>query len=460
TGQVAVNSFKPNSNVQLYVDGSIGVTSNLYSYDANSQNLVKLAQFKYGLNAGVNTGSGISYIDSSAPHLGINCVPNSNYGLAVQGGLYTDKYYATNGRDGVIWLDSTTANGDNTPTTTDGLYVIDKVGIGVNQPQYVLDISGDNSTVNAQDGTFVCLHKALYNEDMSNMGIRFEGAVSQPWFTNVESISTDISRYHIGCAESVYSLVNTRSCNTGIIIQNNTIGGSNVHQVVIGGTASLLDYSLFNSNPNPFATLTVRGDTSIIGNLNVTGQITANCNVYSPSNNGRSNVPSIQQDDLFISGKDVYINPTSKMYLNYNAELFNSPLETNLRSVLNVYQDIIGTNAPIAHFIGQGTNACIEIVSRAIQNTGGTNDGILRVGMVNGSASKQVMGFSDGLGIAYMTFQKLGSTQRAMGINTPDPLAQLHIFNDYTSLNSNMLRLTYDNGANGDTSNYTPNIIF
>ncbi|NBS71109.1 hypothetical protein EBT31_19705, partial [bacterium] len=70
------------------------------------------------------------------------------------------------------------------------------------------------------------------------------------------------------------------------------------------------------------------------------------------------------------------------------------------------------------------------------------------------------MGFSDGLGIAYMTFQKLGSTQRAMGINTPDPLAQLHIFNDYTSLNSNMLRLTYDNGANGDTSNYTPNIIF
>lgn len=461
TGQVAVNSFRPSSNTQLYVDGSVGFTSNLYGYDANSQNLVKLAQLRYGANAGVNTGTGISYIDSSAPHVGLNCAPNSNYGLAVQGGLSADAYYTVSGREGIMWLDSDTANGDSTPSTANGLYAIGKVGIGVNQPQYVLDVSGDNSAVNAADGTFICLHKALYDEYLSNVGVRFEGAGNSAWFTSVESVSGNISRYHIGCASNVYSLVSTSASNMGIIVQNNSTSGSNVHQVVIGGNASLLDYSLFNSNPNPSATLTVDGDTSIIGNLNVTGQITTNCNVYSPSNSGRSNVPSIQQDDLFISGKDVYINPTSKMYLNYNASLLASPLETNLQSVLNVYQDIIDPSdpVPIAHFVGKGANACIEILSEAIQAIGGTNDGILRVGLVNGNASKQVMGFSDGNGTPYMTFQKLGSTQRAMGINTADPLAQLHILNDYTSLNSNMVRLTYDNGASGDTASYSPNMV-
>jgi hypothetical protein len=242
------------------------------------------------------------------------------------------------------------------------------------------------------------------------------------------------------------------------MIQNDNTKGIYGHQVVIGGNASLIKNSYNNTNPNPNAVLTVNGDTSIMGSLNVTGYITANNRVILETS-GRSNIPSIQADDLFVGGKDIFINPTNKMYINYTQTMLSYPIETTNQAVLNAYQDI--TNAPIAHFVAENDNAYIEIMSKAINNTGGgVNDGILRFGVLPRSQGKQVIGFQDGKGNSYMTFSKLGDKSRAMGINTDTPSAQLHIVNNIETINDQMLKLTYDTNGLGDTANYTPNIVF
>lgn len=608
TGQAAVNSFKPNSNVQLYVSGSIGFSSNLYVLDSPNAP-IKLAQFRYVPTVGVIGSTGVRYSDPSAPYIGLHREPDGRYGLAVTGGVQADTYYTGTNRKGAMWIDSTTTNADTAPTTTNGLYALSKVGIGVNEPQYMLDIRGDNAGIGNSYGTYIRLSKSSLEEGLSNTGIRFDG-LQQPWFINVESVTDTISRYQVACSPSVASLVDTSnviasvrwSSNTyqtfaqasntssapsyvgtivttsnltvgssnlvnnsniyniytitylsnvtsnitsnvnnipnipavaysityqvtttattgvlttsaltsnystpstptlsNIILTSNIINTSNItgtsnvyfnlntsnyvyssnspaiviqhdinkvingHQVVIGGNASLIDNAVHNPNPNPNAVLTVNGDTSILGSLNVTGYITANNLVDLTATSGRSNVPVIEADDLFISGKDVYLNPTNKMYVNYTSNMLKYPVETTNKAVLNVYQDIYnsGNPAPIAHFVGEGDNTFIEIMSKAINAAGqGVNDGILRIGLISGDTSTgQVMGFLDGAGTPYMTFRKLGSTARAMGVNTTNPDAQIHILNNSVSLNQNMLRLTYDNGSIGDTGNYTPNIM-
>ena len=602
TGQVAVNSFQPNSNAQLYVKGSIGFSSNLYVFDSPDVP-IKLAQFRYVQTTGLIPGTGVSYNDTSAPYVGINKGADTRYGLAVSGGVQADAYYAPNDRKGVMWMDSTTANSDTTATASDGLYVIGKVGIGINQPDYILDIYDNNQNIGNTNGTYVRLIKSVLGES-SNTGIMFDG-IDRPWFTNVESISSEISRYSIGCSPDVYSLVDTSnsisavlwssntsnsfaqsnstisvasyigtaitssnltspasnivnssnifnvynitylsnitsnitynpsipafsysilydvstsvttgiletstttsnyatplspsvsniintsnlnntsnvfntsnvyyylntsnyvysSNSTGIMIQHDNSRGIYGHQIVIGGNASLVNNSLNNPNPNPSATLTVNGDTSIIGGLNVTGYITAN-NIANVTTSARSNVPTIQADDLFISGKDVYVNPTNKMYVNYTCNILAASVESGNKAVFNVYQDIVAAPVPpIARFIGASDRASIEIVSEAINSLGGNNDGILRIGLLPidpQNQSRQVIAFQDGSGDSYMTFSKLGSTQRGMGINTATPNAQLHIVNNTTSMNSTMARLTYDNGSGGDTENFAPNIM-
>jgi len=606
TGQAAINSFIPNANLQLYVNGSIGFSSNLY-VDDNTGNPTKLALFKYGPVVGITNDIGVSYNDTSAPYVAINRVPDNRYGLAVNGGIQADTYYTPDNRKGVLWKDSTTANSDTTATTTNGLYAISKVGIGINEPTYLLDIQGDNNTIGNEYGTYIRMIKSTLDESLSNTGIRFDG-ITRPWFVNVESISTAITRYHVGCSPDIYSLVDTESStavitwssnvsntyartsnttsissylNTSITTSNLSINSSNIvnnsniynlynitylsnvssnitmninnipnipaitynigydvlttaytglfttlattsnyttpltptrsniinssnvintsnitntsniyyyintsnynyssnttgitiqhdntkgiygHQVVIGGNGSLVNNSYNNPNPNPNAILTVNGDTSIMGSLNVSGYITAN-NTVPITTSARSNVPSIEADDLFISGKDVFINPTNKMYVNYTEDMKSSAIESGNKAVLNVYQDIVdyAAPAPIAHFVAESDNAYIEIVSKAINSLNGVNDGILRIGVLPISQSNQVIGFQDGKGIPYMTFRKLGSTSRAMGINTNTATAQLHIVNNSVSLNENMLKLTYDTGGAVDTPNYTPNITF
>jgi len=247
------------------------------------------------------------------------------------------------------------------------------------------------------------------------------------------------------------------------MIQHDTTKALYGHQMVIGGNASLVDNAVHNPNPNPNAVLTVNGDTSILGSLNVSGYITANNLVQLTATSGRSNVPTIEADDLFISGKDLYMNPTNKLYVNYNSNILRYPIETTNKAVLNVYQDIYTPEAPtpIAHFVGEGDNTFIEIMSKAINQAGaGVNDGILRIGLLSGdTVTGQVIGFQDGAGSSYMTFRKLGSTARAMGINTVNANAQLHVMNNSVSMNQNMLRLTYDNGSIGDTANYTANLM-
>lgn len=607
TGQAAVNSFKPNSNLQLYVNGSIGLSSNLYAVDGPNS-LVKLAQLRYGPVVGISGDIGIRYKDDAAPYMGIHRDPDNRYGVAVDGSIQADDYYTGTHRRAVLWMDSTTANSDTSATSTDGMYAISKVGIGINQPSYMLDIRGDNADIGNIYGTYVRLSKSTLDESLSNTGIRFDG-IAQPWFVNVESVTETISRYSVGCSPNVYNLVDvsslsvpaywnsnafqtyastsnvisapsyvstvintsnltvgssnivnnsniynlynitylsnitsnitsnltvvpatvsysialqlTTSATTGllttnstasnystplaptqsnIILTSNVVNTSNLtqtsnvhyytyssnyvyssnnpaimvqhdttkalygHQVVIGGNASLVNNSIHNPNPNPFAILTVNGDTSIMGSLNVSGYITANNLVQTVSTSGRSNLPTIEADDLFIGGKDIYMNATNKMYINYNSAMSNYPTETNNKAVLNVYQDIVDTDtpAPIAHFVGEGDNTFIEIMSKAINAAGGgTNDGILRIGLISGDTETgQLIGFQDGAGTSYMTFRKLGSTARAMGINTNTANAQLHIVNNSISLNENMMRLTYDNGSVGDTANYTPNLMF
>ena len=608
TGQVAVNSFKPTPSVQLYVNGSIGFSSNLYVLDSPNSP-TKLAQLRYVPVVGISGDTGIRYKDTAAPYVGLHREPDNRYGLAVQGGIQSDTYYTADHRKGVLWMDSSTANADVSATSSSGMYAISKVAIGINQPEYMLDIRGDNADIGNHYGTYVRLSKSTLDESLSNTGIRFDG-LSQPWFVNVESVTETITRYHVACSPNVYSLVDTSNAVVGVnwssntystLVQtsnsvsspsyvstvittsNLTVGSSNIlnnsniynlyditylsnvtsnitsnvgnipdtpaiaysvsyqvtttattgvltasavtsnynsplapvqsniivtsnvvntsnivrtsnvyfnlntsnyvyssnssgimiqhdttkalygHQMVIGGNASLVDNAVHNPNPNPNAVLTVNGDTSILGSLNVSGYITANNLVQLTATSGRSNVPTIEADDLFISGKDLYMNPTNKLYVNYNSNILRYPIETTNKAVLNVYQDIYTPEAPtpIAHFVGEGDNTFIEIMSKAINQAGaGVNDGILRIGLLSGdTVTGQVIGFQDGAGSSYMTFRKLGSTARAMGINTVNANAQLHVMNNSVSMNQNMLRLTYDNGSIGDTANYTANLM-
>lgn len=439
---VAVNSFEPPSALQFYVDGNMGYSSNLYKYDKQTNDLTRIAEFKYGPVVGFESGTGISYYDPNAPYMGINRPPNRNYGVAVQGGILSDNYYTANNKKAVMWFDTATDSGILEPSTTDGMYVISKVGIGKNTPQYLLDLYGDNEEIGNDYGTYIRMQKSLM-EGMSNTGIRIDGA-AKPWFANMEDVSPGISRFAIGCASTVHN-VDKPNNNNGIVIQYDTFRGDMGHQIVIGGNSSLI-----NNNPIANAILTVNGDTSIIGNLNVSGYITAN-NTVTPVPSNRSNVPSIEQDDMFISGKDLYLNPTNKMYINYTCNLLDNPTERPNRSILNVYQDL-PDNAPIAHFIGRTDKAFIEIISEQIRDSGTNNDGVLRIGLLTGNTNEQIMGVQDGSGYTYMSFKKSGNTGRAMGINIVQPDAQLHIMNN--SIDNKMLRVTFD----GETQNYSPNI--
>lgn len=610
TGQVGVNTFQPDSRVQMYVNGSIAFTSNIYGYDTDRGVITPIAQFKYVPTVGIGTEQGVRYIDADAPYVGIHCPPDSRYGMKLQGSFLADSYYAKDAYDNhkraVLWLDSAATNADSIPTVTDGAYVLGKVGVGVVKPWYMLDICDNLPGIGNSNGTYIRLAQSTMDYTLSNVGVRFD--VTRPWFTNVEDVSANVSRYHIGSAADVYKLVDAQgelitinwasnfsvqlgassnlssstsytgpvvsgvttlpsyssnvvntsnvtnlynivitsnvtsnttsnvnnipgvpfltysvsvsvtdsvmtevttsvmttsnygtplapsvsnivntsniintsnylttsnvqsylntsnyflaSNTSGIMVQHDLSRDGYPHQVVVGGNASLLDHSLYNPNPNPYATLTVNGDTSIMGNLNVSGYITAN-GAVTMKDGERSNVPTIQADDLFISGKDVFVNPTNKMYINYTCNMLSYPIESGSKAMLNVYQDIYNsiTPAPIAHFIGKGDNAFIEIVSEQIMNYGNTNDGVLRIGLVTGDMNGQTIGFQDGGGNPYMTFRKNGNTQRAMGINTFVPSAQLHIVNDSSGINNNMLRVTYDNGNTGDTASYTPNLM-
>jgi hypothetical protein len=433
-GRVGILTYDP--DMELDVRGSVAFSGDMF-FRTPQNELLKLGLWKAQEFNNVDpntpvgdTYRGIIYLDEDAPFMGINTNPDPNYGLTVAGGLKSlGGYFTSEGHRIIDWMDSldaATVQGHIAPTRPYGLFTWGNVGIGVTVPTSTLEIKDNYHSCN---GTRLTLRRGD-TDTSTTTSILFAAPSKQSWLMCADD-RTDI--FDLQYMDVQPSASNSRAFFTHY---NRDV---NKYQVVINASPEeVFTPSISNLNPDREAALTVSGNMSVLGDVSITGKFRVNTQAISISNVGAVTVPDLQDDDVFISGGHIYLQPQPTKTIifgeipeNESASLPNAPL-------LRMY-DTNSQRSVLARLKSSRNDALIQLENQAGR--------MVKFGVLStGNAS---FGFVDNLNQPYITFQSPTTGERYVGFNRLDPSAMIHI--ESTGFGSNMLRLT-KLVSGGDTS--------
>jgi len=438
---VGINTYDPRS--ELDVNGSITFTGDLMYAPPNGQ-VYKVGLWKESIIADEkpnrnNYFTGVSYIPSASngAHVGINTLANSSFGLTIEGltKFNTGIYIADErniDRKVASWMDNRdalTMLNNVAPSTYDaagGIFTWAGVGVGVQRPSATMEIKNCYDDVRtSNNGTSFQLTESSGNIKVST--IVYQGITTGDVWRMQTDHTRNPSIFQMGYGPTSFAA----DSNLRYIWMRppNPLDYVNPHpQVVIGA-----DLDVFNNplNPDTNAYLTVGGNISVLGDVNITGQFKMQGLVVVNSNILNNNFPTDQtSDDVYISGGYVQLNPSTGKNV-----VLGTPFSGLLNQgagntrMLTVYdENVLNNSGIIASFQTRNNNALIELKNNR-NNT-------LLFGAVDPTSStynRCPFIFMDDRNNTYMSFVQAVSsaTDYYVGFGVPTgqiPTAKQHIY--------------------------------
>ena len=280
-------------------------------------------------------------LNGDVKRMSIFAAPDERAGLSVGTGLMADRYLTSDGfRMGEILL----YTGDPQQPAFKGsnLFTMHSLAVGSAQPNpaYALEV------VSANDAKT----RMRVSRNGASADVSMELFVSEydQWSLNGNSFGGKLTLANIG--SSVPSARANLAALTAVYSNNRYHVGINTTTVYHDGEPVLL----------------VNGNTTIVGDLNVTGiycqngKIVIDATSNAASTPGLSTAVTLGDEDVFVGGKDVYINPRGS--LNVGAQI--SPGVNADAAVLRVYTQAPDAQAsvPLAQFITDAPVGHLELV--------------------------------------------------------------------------------------------------
>lgn len=444
---------------ELSVWGSITFTDKLTYYNTSTRQTFNIGLWKSGQfmsqdpSSGSASFTGIQYNDSKAPYVGINVLPDANYGVVmgsnvkVVGGYYdqSDSKMASwyDGTDGRTQSNQSSYNAGISKGASTSLFTWGNVGIGVNAPSGNLDIK------NNLDGATIL--RLLSAENGKGSSLHFKTLtgswrVSSDDQNQVLDMAFDASNIPLNDAVST-------STRRPLWMTYDSLTGK--PQTFIGCSRTVLNTPAASAIDQG-SSLIVDGGISVIGNVNITGSYTQSGQIMlNPDPAFTKCNLNLGVDDVYIGGGHVLLNPTgTKTVIIGDPSSADELINQSKAAMLRVYQT---NNDTLASFRTTSPEGLIEIFSKI------TGDK-LRFGVLNPfdtSRSNCPFAFLDGKNGSrpYLAFKqaKDGSDNKYVGFGTFDPQAMMHVSTSGTG--SNMFKLTTQ--VNDQVSgNNCPEMVF
>lgn len=443
--RVGILTFEPRT--ALDVRGSITFSEDLFSFNENTGQSFKLGLWKSqtfvntrDVDGTMPTFQGLQYYNEEAPYVGVNGLPDVKYGMNVLGGLRSaNGYYTDADRKIEPWYDardSNTFHNHVAPANSFALFSFGNVGIGVKSPSANLEIKDNYASA---DGTTL---KLVRSDDTTNVYT----AIDMVGFHESWRIRTN-DELHTFELANVSSFQNHNTSNARLLWgKYNPLISK--YQLVVGCNLQALNSSIANPTMTNTSVLTVGGDMSVLGDVNITGQFRVMSQNVTVDGQAPA-APELRPDDVFIGGANIVLTPGTNRKGVFIGNYADAPIDTT--SLLRVYQ-ADPTLETLATFKSTANRAIVELENRF--------GDVMRFGILDptaGNTPNIPFGFLDGNNQPYLAF-KTDGTQIAkfVGFNTFNPTAHAHVYTD--GYGSNMLKLTKRVLGNSSTSSASPHI--
>lgn len=377
--RVGINTFKPTH--ELSVVGDLAVDGSYYIKRSNIDGFSKMGlwaaeTYQALISSSNTTYEGISYINSSAPHVGINVFPSENHGLKVLGGILSvDGFYA--GENHKLAQFYYSSNMFNKPIPDyEFVYLNGQLGIGVIHPSATMHLSDNINATKLQLS---------------------QGITSDSTIIHFNGTSTDYS-WHLDELHKTFELhygdISSISDQSIIkpLIAHRTLDGT--HQIIINSNLSYANTLLQNTALVVNGNIDVQGDINVSGTYKVSGNgitITGSPAAAEYYNNIES---SSMSENVYIGGKNIYMNTDTSLmsavfigwgddvpsvedraavYIRNNNTTGNFVVDyrTNANSCLTKYENaslstmVIGVTQSAPLFIGRNTSTPYIVVTNA-----------------------------------------------------------------------------------------------
>jgi hypothetical protein len=423
--KVGINKYSPDE--ALDVVGNIQLSGELYTKGSGDLSATKLGRwtakhYSY-VDPGSNLYDGIEYIDSSAPHVGINTIPRGDYGLTVSGKLLsTDGYYTNDGFKISPWYKKCCENDPLPPS--ENMFSLGRVGIGLRTM---------DGTVHLKDATESTRIRLSKGENNPSAIVQLDGARNNYMMHLYDT--KDLVEFYYGASNDLY----TSTANRPLILKKgNTIP---THQVIINSNHDLL------TNTND--ALMVNGNVRVYGDVNITGQYRIQGSAITITNSQAEYIPTDNVDDIYIAGANILMNPNQSsqksLYIGFNESLL-AEYASKTYSTVNIFQRIDDPDHLTARFSSESDSAFIQLDSRKLDKQ--LNFGITEY--------NDLSFFTTNRASPFFAFKESTPGVYTVGFGTTSAnQAQVQIYND-TSYGSNTFKVTKK--TNVDSAGAAPGI--
>ena len=433
--RVGINTFVPSK--ALDVHGDISTNGNYYIELPNEPDPIKLGvwrQNSYSYILGSNTPAtykGIYYYDPEAGHVGVNTIPQADYGMVVGNKLLsTQGYYTSEGYKHVAFYDPLEIYDKPTPPY-ERAYFNGKVGIGVLSPQATLHLRDTNSPTSLQ------LSQSLQS---TSTYVQFSGN-NINWMLH-SSDNLNLMELYQGSSTTYQQ----QTLNRPWQVYRKT-GGEN-YQMVINSNQAV-------NNTHPTEALLVNGNVKVFGDVNVTGTYrVAGASVLISGSQAAYTYDNTNPNNIYIAGEDIYMNANvttttsaGAIYIGYTASIPDESVnDTNSseKSLLYMQQP-----NQVSRFITKYKSSGNYCLSEYRNSVGGQ--------CVFGITDTNPVFIGKNTDTPYITVREFINGQNIIGIGTTTTNnSKLQV---YTSVDGqSLLKLTHGT-ANADQDDYTSDLM-
>lgn len=423
TKRVGILTYNP--SVELDVNGSINFSGDMF----NGGTKLGLWQERTFPVGGGGTVTAMEYYRPGiCSNVSINTIPDFRYGLNLAGGIKSiDGYYTADDKRIQPWIDTASGTNAVAGSVSGGMFTFNNIGIGVTNPKCTIDLQSQYLA----EPTCIRLNRPALNGDNDAISSIVFNGIWSPWMIRHND---DKKTLEFGYGSNSFT---SDASKRAMWMRMNDYG---TQQVVIGGDLRANNPAYVPNHPNPNASLIVDGGLAVLGDVSINGKYIINGSEMVNSNITNIAFQSnLKNDDVYIAGSSVYINPTNMLAIGY--DLSRLQKEQHDKTLFRVYQSS-KTIPVIARFTCEGSKGYIEIAN--------TENQLVRLGF-SGTPGFSIMNQND---VPYLSFtSNLSTHENMLAINgNKEVTANLHI--QTTGTGSNMLRLTryYATQSAGNTA--------